>query len=108
MRTFSTLSLFSVCHRRTLYFGLYLIAVILSTVQSAVSQIPPPAPGGIKINVADSLRNEGDIAGAIAEYGKLKATNPKDKNMIYNYACALSINKQIDSCFKYLYLAIRM
>jgi len=27
---------------------------------------------------------------------------------VYNYACALSVNKQIESCFKYLNIAVKM
>lgn len=61
-----------------------------------------------KMTPADSLRSEGDIKGAITEYKKLYQLNPNDQRNIYNLACALSIGKQNDSCFKYLNLAIEM
>jgi hypothetical protein len=57
---------------------------------------------------ADSLRQEGDMTGAIEEFKKMYKANPKDENNIYNYACALSVTNQIDSAFKYLYLNIEM
>ncbi|RPH32573.1 MAG: hypothetical protein EHM93_08840 [Bacteroidales bacterium] len=61
-----------------------------------------------KMNPTDSLRAEGNILGAIAEHRKMYLKNPKDQRNIYNYACALSIGKQIDSCFKYLNIAVEM
>ena len=63
-------------------------------------------------NKADSLMNEGNIPEAIVQYKRLYSLNPKDKNIVYNYACALSIDnsviKQFDSCFKYLNIAIEL
>jgi hypothetical protein len=59
-------------------------------------------------SIADSLRDEGDIPSALVEYKKIYIQNPKDQPNVYNYACALSINKQIDSSFKYLYIAVEM
>lgn len=59
-------------------------------------------------SVADSLRDEGDIPGALAEYKKIYFQNPKDQRNVYNYACALSINKKIDSSFRYLNIAVEM
>ena len=59
-------------------------------------------------SIADSLRDEGDIPGALAEYKKIYFQNPGDQHNIYNYACALSINKKIDSSFKYLNIAVKM
>lgn len=65
-----------------------------------------------QINKADSLMNEGNIPEAIIEYKKLYRLNPKDKSIVYNYACALSVDnsviKQLDSCFKYLNIAIEL
>jgi len=56
--------------------------------------------------------NEGNIPEAIEQYKRLYNLNPKDKNIVYNYACALSIDnsviKQFDSCFKYLNIAIEL
>jgi len=56
--------------------------------------------------------NEGNIPEAIVQYRRLYSLNPKDKNIVYNYACALSIDnsviKQFDSCFKYLNIAIEL
>lgn len=63
-------------------------------------------------NKADSLMNEGNIPEAIEQYKRLYGLNPKDKSIVYNYACALSIDnsviKQFDSCFKYLNIAIEL
>jgi hypothetical protein len=53
-------------------------------------------------NKADSLRNEGNLKEAIQEYGRLYLQNPGNKNILYNYACALSLFGQNDSCIKYL------
>jgi hypothetical protein len=56
--------------------------------------------------------NEGNIPEAIIEYKKLYRLNPKDKSIVYSYACALSVDnsviKQLDSCFKYLNIAIEL
>jgi hypothetical protein len=84
---------------------LYLITFIWLIIgsQLSISQPPPPRPG----SRADSLKNEGNIIGALPEYRKIYLTNPDDKRNVYNYACALSINRQIDSCFKYLNIAVK-
>jgi tetratricopeptide (TPR) repeat protein len=75
---------------------------------SAISQ--PVAT--TRINKADSLMNEGNIPEAITEYKKLYSLNPKDQQIVYNYACALSIDNSVirkfDSCFKYLNTAIEL
>jgi hypothetical protein len=55
---------------------------------------------------ADSLREEGNLSGAITEFKKIYAGNPMNKNNVYNYACALSLDRQFDSCFKYLTIAV--
>ena len=81
-----------------------LIATILKACQLSFSQ---PAFTFTK-SIADSLREEGDLNGAIEEYKKMYARNPKDKSNTYNYSCALSIARQKDSSFKYLYLAIEI
>jgi hypothetical protein len=76
--------------------------------KSAFSQ--PVAPN--QRNKADSLMNEGNVPEAIVEYKRLYRLNPNDKRIIYNYACALSVDnsvvKQFDSCFKYLNLAVEL
>jgi hypothetical protein len=59
-------------------------------------------------NKADSLRNDGNLKDAIIEYNKLHIQNPNDKIILYNYACALSLFSQSDSCFKYLYLYLKL
>ena len=55
---------------------------------------------------SDSLREEGDLTGAIAEFKNIYARNPLNQNNVYNYACALSLDRQFDSCFKYLTIAV--
>jgi hypothetical protein len=57
-------------------------------------------------NKADSLRNEGNLHDAVNEYHRLYLMNPEDKKLRYNYACALSLFGQNDSCFKYLKLCL--
>ena len=59
-------------------------------------------------STADSLRDEGDLKGAISEFQKSYIKNPKDEVNLYNYACALSLTNQNDSCFKYLNLVIEL
>jgi hypothetical protein len=71
----------------------------------AFSQAPPPPGSGSQ---GEALRNEGDIPGAIAAFEKAFRENPADQKNVYNLACALSINKQLDKCFKYLSLAVEM
>jgi len=67
---------------------------------------PPPPPSAGQISKADSLFNEGNIKEAVAEYRKMYILNPGDVNSVYNYACALSRNGQIDSAFKYLNISV--
>lgn len=73
--------------------------------KSAISQ--PAAQ-----NKADSLIREGKVHEAISEFRKLYGLNPKDKRIVYNYACALSVDNSVirdfDSCFKYLNLAVEL
>ena len=90
-----------------------LILFLLGLSALAESQVPPPPPpppppsGFGKINKADSLVNEGDIRGAIAEYKKMYSLNPDDSRTAYNYACVLSRSSQADSAFRYLNLAVK-
>lgn len=69
------------------------------------SQAPPPPNTG---NPGERLRAEGDILGAIAEFEKVYTRDPRDSKNIYNLACALSINRQLDPCFQYLDLVLEM
>jgi len=50
--------------------------------------------------------NDGNVPEAIVEYKRLYILNPNYKRIVYNYACALSVDnsviKQFESCFKYL------
>jgi len=59
-----------------------------------------------EISKADSLRDEGNLELAIIEYGKLYRGNPKDDTNTYDFACALALDKQIDTAFYYLNLAV--
>lgn len=87
-----------------------LILFLLGLSALGESQLPPPPPppsGSGIINKADSLFNEGDIRGAIAEYKKMYLQNPGDSRTEYNYACVLSRGSQADSAFRYLNLAVK-
>jgi len=83
---------------------LTLIICVIPFSQKAISQ-----PGSQNNrSLADSLRDEGDIPGALVEFKKIFLQNPGDQRNVYNYACALSVSKQIDSCFEYLNIAVKM
>ncbi len=87
---------------------IFLIVCISIFCKSAISQPVTPSHA----NKADSLLSEGNVVDAIAEYKKLYSRNPKDAQIVYSYACALSIDntviKRFDSCFKYLNLAVEL
>lgn len=87
---------------------LFLIICLSVFCKSAMSQ--PVAP--VQKNRADSLMNEGNVVEAIAEYKRLYPLNPYDRKIIYNYACALSVDnsviRQFDSCFKYLNIVVEL
>lgn len=91
-----------------------LIAVLALLNQITFSQTlpppppPPPPPASGQISKADSLFNEGNIKEAVAEYRKMYMKNRSDALTVYNYACALSRNGQIDTAFKYLYLSVNL
>jgi hypothetical protein len=61
-----------------------------------------------KINPADSLREEGDVKGAIKLFRKIYEKEGDKSTEIYNYACALSVDKQVDSAFKYLSITTKV
>ena len=85
-----------------------LIAVLLGILClcGAVFSQPGPPPGGG--TPGERLRQEGDIPGAIAEFEKAYARDPKDQTNILNLARAFSINRQLDKCFRYLDIAVAM
>lgn len=62
----------------------------------------------IIVNPADSLREAGDLNGAIDAFRKTYSADPKNENNLYNFACALAVTNQRDSCFKYLYKSIEL
>jgi tetratricopeptide (TPR) repeat protein len=86
----------------------FLIVCLSFFFKPAISQ--PVAPS--QRNKADSLMNEGNVPEAIAEYKRLYILNPKDQQIVYNYACALSVDNSViklfDSCFKYLNIAVEL
>jgi tetratricopeptide (TPR) repeat protein len=88
--------------------SLFLIFCFSVFYNSVFSQ--PPAP--TFKNRGDSLMNEGNVQGAIAEYKKLYELNPKDPGIVYSLACAYSVDnsviRQFDTCFKYLTLAVEL
>lgn len=87
---------------------IFLIVCISIFCKSVISQ--PVTPD--HANKADSLLSEGNVLDAITEYKRLYSQNPRDAQIVYNYACALSIDntiiKRFDSCFKYLNLAVKL
>ena len=92
---------------------LRLITILAVLSQPAFSQTvppppppPPPPPASGFVTKADSLFNEGSIKEAVAEYKKMYRANPGDRNIVYNYACALSRDGQIDSAIKYLNIGV--
>jgi hypothetical protein len=86
----------------------FLIVCLSSLCRPSISQ----PVSSTQRNKADSLRNEGNIPEAIVQYERLYSLNPKDKSIVYNYACALSVDnsviKKLDSCFRYLNIAIEL
>lgn len=94
---------------RTFLALLFLTLTIIAESQLPPPPPPPPPPPSTsgKVNKADSLVNEGDIRGAIAEYKIMYGMNPGDARIAYNYACVLSRGNQADSAFRYLNLAVK-
>lgn len=62
----------------------------------------------IVVSPADSLREAGDLNGAIEEFRKIYLSDSTNGGNIYNFACALALTNQKDSCFKYLYKSIEI
>jgi hypothetical protein len=54
----------------------------------------------------DSLRNIGKLDDAILEFEKLYHEDSTNRNLTYNYACALALDNRIDTAFYYLNKAI--
>jgi len=59
-------------------------------------------------NIADSLRKDGKLKEAIEEFRKGFDSNSSDKRYVFDYACALAQDRQMDSTFKYIYIAISL
>ncbi len=57
-------------------------------------------------SIADSLSDIGDIRGAIELYKNMNAYDSANIFEVYNYACALAIDGQVDSAFKYLQIIV--
>ncbi len=54
---------------------------------------------------ASKLRDEGNLKLAIEEHAKVYAEDATNRTNTYNYACALALDKQIDTAFYYLNVA---
>lgn len=57
--------------------------------------------------IGDSLRSIGKLDEAIDFYATQYSIDPENRSNTYNYSCALALNKQIDSSFKYLFIATK-
>lgn len=56
----------------------------------------------VMMSPADSLRNAGNIDGALKAFAASLAKNPNNGLTLYNYACLLSVDYKLDSCFALL------
>ena len=83
---------------------IFLYFLVFISAQNGKSQNLP----GVDMSQADILREEGKIKEALQEFKKIYLQEPENRLNVYNYACALSIDKQIDSSFKYLRKAIEL
>lgn len=61
-----------------------------------------------KLNKADSLSHAGDMKASIEEHKRVFQIDSLDYLNVYNLACLLSIERQTDSAFKYLYYSARL
>jgi hypothetical protein len=82
----------------------WLVLGLLTICGWALAQ-PPLPPAG---SPGERLRGEGDIPGAILEFTKAYAQDPRDRKNVYNLARALSIGRQFDKCFQYLAIAVKL
>ncbi len=69
---------------------------------------PPPSAASVPTSKADSLFLAGSIKAAVAEYRKMYAHNKNNRDIIYNYACALSRAGETDSSLVYLRKAMQI
>jgi tetratricopeptide (TPR) repeat protein len=83
--------------------------ILLSQSANPAPPPPPPAPAVVAhASKADSLLMAGRIQSALTEYRKMYSQNRTNRNIIYNYACALSLAGQADSSLVYLYKAMKI
>ncbi len=61
-----------------------------------------------KLNKADSLSHAGEIKASIEEHKRVFLQDSLDYLNVYNMACLLSVERQADSAFKYLYYSARL
>jgi len=54
---------------------------------------------------ADSLRGIGELKNAIEVFAENFEADPENRSNTYNYACALSLDRQVDTAFHYLNIA---
>lgn len=80
------------------------LLVILAFVLCSILKAQPNFQ--ILTSEADSLRQEGDLRAALDAYKRMYLKDCSNETNIYNYACALSLDRQNDSAFKYLNLSI--
>jgi len=92
---------------RILLLWTFLFIPAIAGSQTRVPPPPPPPPplGSAQISRADSLLQAGSLIPAIAEYSKTYPENRNNRDLIYNYACALSLAGLPESSLSYLYLA---
>jgi hypothetical protein len=102
------IKLFNIIDMKTLSRFVFLALLSQTVFSQTLPPPPPPPPSAGYVSKADSLYNEGNIREAIAEYNKMYRSNPGDKRIVYNYACALSRDGQIDSAQKYLIIAMNI
>lgn len=84
---------------------LYSLALAM---QLVVLNMSSQAPIFFRLSPADSLRESGDLKGAIEEFRRTYYAQPKNENNLYNFSCALALSRMNDSCFKYLNMAIEL
>ncbi len=77
---------------------------VLAVCDAAFAQPAPPGP----MSPGGALRAEGDIPGAIAAFEKRYSEDSGDRKNLLELAGALSINRRLDDCFKYLAIAVEL